>query len=120
MEHHVDLLSFEENRKCLIKKNTDFKLATNVILAAVGENLKTRKFYVTFDEITYSFENIVKALETAFKIHFVFQIEYQRQSQNFWQLLQLIFYPDLSCRNEHCPPETYRHAQNLRKLMQEK
>ena len=117
MEHHVDLLSFEEARKNLIKKNNDYKLATNVILAAVGGDLSSCKFYVTFDEITYSFSNIIKAVETALKIHFVFQIEYQRQTQNFWQLLQLTFYPDLS--TEYCLPETSRHAQNLRKLMQE-
>ena len=114
----MDLLSFEESRKCLIKKNIEYKLATNVVLAAVGDNLNICKFYVTFDEITYPFDTIIKAVEMAFKIHFVFQLEYQRQTQNFWQLLQHIFYPDLPVTEEYCIPEIKRHAENIKKLMQ--
>ena len=118
MEHHMDLLSFEESRKCLIKKNTEYKLATNVVLAAVGDSLNICKFYVTFYEITYPFDTIIKAVEMAFKIHFVFQLEYQRQTQNFWQLLQHIFYPDLPVTEEYCIPEIKRHAEKIKKLMQ--
>ena len=102
----------------MIKKNSEYKIATNVILAAVGENLDSCKFYVTFDEISYPFDTIIKAVEIAFKIHFVFQLEYQRQSQNFWQLLQQIFYANLSVENEYFVVEITHHAEKIRKMMQ--
>lgn len=79
-------------RAKIIEKNRRFRLKTQVLLAAIGENLDTSRFYVLYDNIIYTFESIFEAFECAFQVHYVFNLKYQAQSQHFWEFIQFYFY----------------------------
>ena len=116
ISHELNIFNFEQNKKIAMNKNSDYGITTNVILGAIGETLELSKFHVTFDDITYVFGDIVTALECACKIHFVLDLEYQRQSYNFWFLLQELFFSDVPSK-ERCPSDVKTHATNLKALL---
>ena len=93
MNHFLTVNEFQkEFRKNLIEKNRKHKIRTQVLLAAIGENLETCNFYVFYDNIIYIFDSILEAYECAFQVHVVFNLAYQVQAQHFWEFIQYYFY----------------------------
>ena len=84
--------NFDERLKTLIAKNKEYKIPTNVLIGCIENDENPRQYIVIFDEIRYSFETVLEALECAVAIHFVFSIKYQSQSINFWKFIQGFFY----------------------------
>ena len=91
------VMEFEEIRDEKIRKNNDFGLSSNVMLGEIKSELNETSYYVYFDSITYCFDNILEALECAYKVHFVFQIPFQTQCANVWKLLHQYFYSSIDC-----------------------
>ena len=88
MSFYNTLDAREESVSNFIEKNKQYSVKTNLYLTAIGESLDKAKFQVSFDEITHEYPNILEAIEFAFKVIDVFNLSYQSQSVNFWQLLE--------------------------------
>ena len=100
--HKDTLLEYKNDLKIKAKHNIEYGLPNNIMLGAVGECLASADFYVEFDDITYTFKNIIEAVECTIKICFVFNISYQEQASSFWKLLQGLFF-DMPLESPVCP-----------------
>ena len=107
-------MEFEEIRDEKIRKNNEFGLSSNVMLGEITSELNGKTYYIYFDSITYSFDNILEALECAYKIHFVFHIPFQTQCANVWKLLHEFFYSTIDC-GEYITTEIRNIAKRIRK-----
>ena len=94
------------------KKNKEYNISTNLFITAVGPSLNESKFQVTYDQIIYIFTDILQALECAFKIIMNFNLSYQLQCSNFWQLLQGCL-SDIDIVDK-CSPVIRKHIENIR------
>ena len=81
----------DENVKCMIDKNKRYGLSTGLYLTMVGNTINDAQIQVTYDEITHLFNDILHAIDCAFKIIMVFRLTFQPQSLNFWHLFQGCF-----------------------------
>lgn len=62
-------------------------------LIVIGESLlKSSQFLIYFDNIKYKFKTFLKALDTCFKIFFVFNLDYPPNSKAVWIFIQFFFY----------------------------
>ena len=84
-------LELTERIAQMIGKNKKFGLSTNLYMSMVGNSMSESQIQVTFDEITYTFDDLLHAMDCAFKVIMVFRLSYQPQAINFWQLLQGCF-----------------------------
>ena len=93
MNHYLTVNEFQTKfREDVIEKNRKHRIKTQVMLAAIGEDIEKCKFYVFYDNIIYIFDSILEAYECAFQVHFVFNLTYQAQALLFWQFIQYYFY----------------------------
>lgn len=58
------------------------------------------QFCVVYDGIFYSFNNFLVALDVCFKIFFIFNLEYPKQSYKFWLFIQNFFYK-IQTKHDH-------------------
>ena len=93
MQHFLSVEEYQrEFREKMILENKKFCLRTQILLAAIGPSIENSKFYVFYENFTYSFESILEAFEFAFQLHIVFNLSYQAQAQHFWYFIQYYFY----------------------------
>ena len=92
LKHYLTYSEYEASSNNLELKNNEYKVPTQVRICAIGESIDKSLFYVTYDNIRYSFENLLGAFESALQIYLLFKIHYQKQSAHFWNLLQQYFY----------------------------
>lgn len=55
-------------------------------------NCSEPQFCVAYDNIYYSFNNFLVALDICFKVFFIFKLTYPKQSEKFWLFIQKYLY----------------------------
>lgn len=85
--YHKTHLAYIETRNNLAKNKT-IPPMVNII----GDILDPTDIMVDFDDITYQFHTLGKAIDTAFKMYFVFMIDYPKPCQSIWVFLNIYFY----------------------------
>lgn len=69
-------------------------------IIGVGDNISTVTYYlIVLDTIIYRTENIIKAIDIAFKMQFVLYIGYPQESHLVWLFIQNYFY-DIKLQND--------------------
>lgn len=76
-----------------VAKYKEMGLTNQTYIIAVGEDrYKIQYCLVILDAIIYRLDNLVKALDVAFKIQFVLNIEYSKECKLVWLFIQKYFY----------------------------
>ena len=101
----------------MVKKNKNYGVPSNLYINAVGDTIDEAKFQVTFDDITFLFNDILEAINFAFKAQMVFGLSYQMQSINFWELIQGCF-SDIDVKDSS-PALLRQHIREIRKNIYE-
>lgn len=92
-----DLVRKIEER-ALFYKNLNIGVQPYII--AVGKNIfDPTTYFVIVDNLTFKFENFVKALDICFKAHTVFNVKFAFESMNVWIFIQKYFY-DLNFKSD--------------------
>ena len=61
------------------------------IIAVISPN--GAPFYaVKVEQLLYKFQNVIKAVDTAFKLHFVLNASYSYECSQTWTFVQKVFY----------------------------
>lgn len=71
------------------------KLQKNCIqprLLIIGSILDIKQIFVYFDDIKYPMCKILTAVDVLFKLFFVFNLEFPKESELFYTFLQVFFY----------------------------
>lgn len=63
-----------------------------IILAVGSDWTSVNEFYVKIDTLSYRFENILKAIDTVFKIYHVLDLCYAKESYLVWLFIQRFIY----------------------------
>lgn len=75
-------------------------LSNQAYIIGVGDNISTVTYYlIVLDTIIYRTENIIKAIDIAFKMQFVLYIGYPQESHLVWLFIQNYFY-DIKLQND--------------------
>lgn len=74
-------------------KYKEMGLTSQAYIIAVSEDKISPDYYlVVLDNILYRLDNLVKAVDVAFKIQFVLNVEYARECSLVWLFFQKYFY----------------------------
>lgn len=85
-----DLIRKIEERAIFYK---NLKLGVQPYIVSVGDTIyNLKKFYVVVDNLTFTFDNFVKALDICFKCHTVFNLNFAYESRFLWTFIQKYFY----------------------------
>lgn len=87
MAFHPTTLQYIEIRNDTAKHGT-IPPMVNVI----GEIFDPKEIIVDFDNISYKFFSIAKAVDIAFKMYFVLQVDYPKPCQSIWIFLNRYFF----------------------------
>lgn len=87
MAYYPTTNAYVESRNAFLK-NASIPPMVNVI----GEIFDPKDIYVDFDDVSYKFHSIAKAIDIAFKMYFVLQIHYPAPCQTIWMFLNRYFY----------------------------
>lgn len=55
-------------------------------------NINNQQFICIYEDIFYTFEIILQAVACAFELRFVFNLQYQAECKQVWELLQTFFF----------------------------
>lgn len=75
-----------------IKNIKDTYAAHNTTLQPFILNINNSKFCCVYENIIYTFDDILQALAVSFKLHFVFNLQYQIECKLIWELIQIYFF----------------------------
>lgn len=89
---HVTTINDIGNQLQKRKSNLLERNETLQCLVAVGKDIKNAKYFVYFDENKYEFENFLGAPDTCFKVFHVLNLEYPKDSIEFWTFIEKYFY----------------------------
>lgn len=91
MVHHAkktDWDAYIKNAKTNQRHNPNHPL-----ISLIGDSLlDTKEIFVYFQGMRFEFFDVVKAVDTCFKIFFVFNIKYPLPCQAVWQFIDSYFY----------------------------
>ena len=62
------------------------------LIVIEGQILDSKAFYVVVDDIKYSTNSMLDAIDLIFKIFYVFDCQYPNDSRNLWELIQRVIY----------------------------
>lgn len=69
------------------------QITEHPLIYGVGEHLdEMTDFYVALGDILYKFNSFIEALDASFKCFKVLQLDYPKESINFWTFVDLVFY----------------------------
>lgn len=72
---------------------TSRKTSIQPFLLVVGDNINTIKdIYVYVDGVKYCFTNFWRAVDTCFKIFYVFNLRFPEAALTFWSFIEFFFY----------------------------
>lgn len=74
------------------EKYLEYRISCQPFVFMLEGNNEQTTYYCTYDNIIYKFVNLKTAITCAFKIHYVFNLEYQIECKTVWQFLQLYFF----------------------------
>lgn len=78
-------------------KYKEMGLTNQAYIIAVGEeNVAPDYYLVVLDRILYRLDNLIKAVDVAFKIQFVLNVEYAKECSLVWLFFQKYFYKTLT------------------------
>lgn len=66
--------------------HAEFKLSTQPLIFVVESS---NNYFTVYEDIVYKFDNIIHAISSAFKIHYVFNLQYQPECNLVWKLIQI-------------------------------
>lgn len=67
------------------------------IIIRIGFNLhEIHEFVVLYDNIYYTFDNFIAALDCCFKVFHVLNLKYPKDGYNFWLFIQTYFFGIIS------------------------
>lgn len=95
------------------KVNTESSVAPFMTLIGTLENY--RYIMVDFDNITYKFHSLAKAIDICFKAYHLFNIEYPEKCEAMWDLINREFY-NLPCTTTQTKPPTYMLLSEIKGL----
>lgn len=89
-----------------IQNAKEFCISKNIKLQPyiIYINNNEAQFCVVYDNIYYSFDNFLVALDICFKIFFVFKLTYPKQSEKFWLFIQKKLY-DITTKYDNLTPD---------------
>ena len=61
-------------------------------LFIIGELVNIQQIFVCFEEIRYSFHVVLAAFDALFKLFFVFNRDFPKESEIFYHFIQIFFY----------------------------
>lgn len=67
----------------------EYKMTTQPLIFFVES---TMNFYTVFEDIVYKFDDLIHAISTAFKIHYVFNLQYQSECCLVWKFIQIYLF----------------------------
>jgi hypothetical protein len=77
----------------LVKRYEIYNWKCQPMIFAIGkEYTKIEFIYVIYDGIYYKFNNLVDAVDLCFKLIWVFNLSYQKESSLVWHFIQDFFY----------------------------
>lgn len=59
-----------------------------ILIVSNSDYSEITSIQAIYDNILYSFDSFVKALSCIFKIHYVFNLNYQKESHSVWEFIQ--------------------------------
>lgn len=81
-----------------VYKNHDMHMQPFILIVSNEDFSDITSIQVVYDTIMYKFDSFIKALSCAFKIHYVFDLDYQKECYSVWELLQCKIF-DISSSN---------------------
>lgn len=85
--YHKTTLAYVEARNNMAKHKS-----IPPMINIIGNVLDPTEIFVDFDDITHQFHTLGKAIDSTFKMYYVFLIDYPKPCQSLWIFLNLYFY----------------------------
>ncbi|XP_055632090.1 uncharacterized protein LOC129771953 [Toxorhynchites rutilus septentrionalis] len=104
------------NEKVSIKLAKESSVSPYIFI--VGSLNQAQAFIVNFENITYKFHSLTKAIDICFKAYTLFNIAYPEACSSVWDIINRVFYK-LPDDNTNTKPSTYLLINEIRTAMEQ-
>lgn len=88
---------YKENLDCKIQRES----SVPPFITIIGSVFDPKTILCDFENITYKFSSLPKAIDVAFKTYHLFNLEYATAARHMWQFINNYFYKIKDTENAH-------------------